>query len=227
MNEPQLRGFQATNALVIINVLVFLWDVLSSGGRVSFISGFSDGRTLVADGALYGPLVMSGEWWRLISSGFVHDGILHIGLNMFALYQVGRFVELVTGARRMLAIYFISLLGSGLAVVYFAFDQPTVGASGAIFGLFGALVAIGLRLGARGRGLIMQTLPIILINLAFTFSVPSISKAGHLGGLVIGFVAALVLVRFPSRAQLEPAIVGEPVGGNEEGEALEGTHEEP
>jgi len=134
---------------------------------------------------------------------------------------------LESGARRMLAIYFISLLGSGLAVVYFAFDQPTVGASGAIFGLFGALVAIGLRLGARGRGLIMQTLPIILINLAFTFSVPSISKAGHLGGLVIGFVAALVLVRFPSRAQLEPAIVGEPVGGNEEGEALEGTHEEP
>jgi membrane associated rhomboid family serine protease len=217
---------KATTALVAINVAVFLWDVLTGGGRVSFISGFSDDVTLINDGALYGPLVVSGEWWRLISSGFVHDGILHIGLNMFALYQVGTFVEFVTGPRRMLTIYFISMLGSGLAVVAFAFMQPTIGASGAIFGLFGALVALGIRLGPRGRGLIMQTLPIILINLVFTFSIPSISKAAHVGGLLIGFIAAFVLVRLPRQAQ--PEVVGEPVGGSEEGEYLgEETRDEP
>jgi len=226
MTEPQLSGWRATNALIVMNVAVFLWDVLTSGGRDSFVGGFSDGDTLLAAGALYGPRVASGEWWRLISNGFVHDGIIHIGLNMFALYQVGTFVEVVIGTRRMLAIYFLSMIGAGLAVLYFNFDQPTVGASGAIFGLFGALVAIGIRLGSRGRGIIMQTLPIILINLAFTFSVPSISKAAHVGGLVIGFIAALVLVRLPRPAQV--ATAGEPVGGSEEGEFLEqATHEEP
>jgi membrane associated rhomboid family serine protease len=208
MTEPQLRGLRATNALIAINVAVFLWDVLTGGGRYSLINGFTDGNFMLASGALYGPLVANGEWWRLISNGFVHDGILHIGLNMFALYQVGTFVEVVIGTRRMLAIYFISLLGASLAVLFFSFDQPTVGASGAIFGLFGALVAIGIRLGARGRGIIMQTLPIVLINLAFTFSVPSISKAAHVGGLLIGFIAALLLVRMPRAA-------------------AEATHEEP
>jgi membrane associated rhomboid family serine protease len=209
MTEPQLRGFRATNALIVINVLVFLWDVFTSGGHDSFVGGFNNENTIVGDGALYGPLVVSGEWWRLISSGFVHDGILHLGLNMFALWQVGTFVEVATGTRRMLAIYFISMLGSGLAVVAFAFHDATVGASGAIFGLFGALVAIGIRLGPRGRGIIMQTLPIILINLAFTFSVPSISKAGHVGGLIIGFVAALLLVRLPRYEEPVSAAVGE------------------
>jgi membrane associated rhomboid family serine protease len=217
---------RATNALLILNVAVFLWDVVSSGGRDSLVSGFTDARTLLNAGALYGPLVTSGEWWRLISSAFVHDGILHISLNMFALYQVGTFVELVTGSPRMLVIYFLSLLGSGIAVILFAYTQPTVGASGAIFGLFGALVAIGLRLGPRGRSLIMQTVPIILINLAFTFTIPSISKAGHLGGLVVGFLAALLLVRLPRRALSET--IAEPVGGSEEGEYLGPvTSEEP
>ena len=91
----------------------------------------------------------------------------------------------------------------------FSYNEPTIGASGAIFGLFGALIAIGIRMGTRGRRLIFETLPIIAINLIFTFSVPSISKAGHVGGLVIGLVAGLIVVLLPRRLQPEPVVAAE------------------
>jgi len=175
-----------TNVLIAINVIVYIWEVLSGTQMESF-------NSLVSHGALYGQLVLQGQWWRIFTGSFMHAGIWHIALNMFALYQLGTFVEYALGRWRMLAVYLISLVGGGIAVVVFAPNDPTVGASGAIFGLFGALFAIGVRLGRRGRALIMQTLPILLLNLAFTFAIPFISKAGHLGGLFSGFVAGLVL----------------------------------
>jgi membrane associated rhomboid family serine protease len=177
----------ATTALVAINVLVYIWEV-ASGTR------FDNSESLLSHGALLGSYVIArGEWWRIITGAFMHGGLAHIALNMFALWQLGTFVEQMLGARRMLGIYTIALVGSGIAVVYFSPNDVTVGASGAIFGLFGALLAIGVRLGSRGRGLIAQTVPILLINLVFTFAVPFISKAGHVGGLVTGFLAGLVL----------------------------------
>ncbi len=177
----------ATAALVALNVIVYVWEV-ASGTR------FDSSASLVQHGALYGRWVAErGEWWRIVTGGFMHGGLAHIALNMFALWQLGTFVETMLGARRMLAIYILSLFGGGFAVVIFSPDDVTVGASGAIFGLFGALLAIGVRLGRRGRGLIAQTVPILLINLAFTFAVPFISKAGHVGGLATGFLAGLVL----------------------------------
>jgi len=90
-------------------------------------------------------------------------------------------------------------VGSGLTVIWFNYDQPTLGASGAIFGLFGALVAVGLRLGRRGRALIGQVVPIVVLNLIFTFAVPGISAAAHVGGLITGFVVGFVLFMMPSR----------------------------
>ncbi len=167
----------------------------------------------MAHGALVGVLVKRGEWWRIVSGAFLHGGYLHIGLNMFALYQVGTFVEYVAGPWRMLAIYLVAMLGSGLAVTFFQADVPTVGASGAIFGLFGALVAIGLRMGARGRALIGQTLPIIVINLIFGFSVPNISNAGHIGGLLSGFFAGFIFFMMKKPAPgpvVVDAATGEP-----------------
>jgi membrane associated rhomboid family serine protease len=135
---------------------------------------------------------------------------------MIALYQLGLFVETLLGSWRMLAIYAISLLGGGLAVVYFDPQNPTVGASGAIFGLFGALLAIGLRLGTRGRSLIAQTVPILILNLVFTFAVPFISKAGHIGGLISGFLAGLALFAMrPQPAQPLPASVTDSATGEE------------
>lgn len=188
------RLLSATNVLVAINIFAYVWQTTTGGFTT---------QALVQHGAIYGPYVARGEWWRIISGAFLHGGLLHVALNMFALFQVGTFLEMLVGAPRMLAVYFISMIGSGIAVVLFNHNDVTVGASGAIFGIFGALVAIGLRLGPRGRGLVQQTLPVILINLAIGFSIPNISNVGHLGGLLCGFLAGLALVAMhqaPTRA---------------------------
>ncbi len=180
-----------TNLLVAINLLVYLAE-LATGG--------ADRGRVVEQGVLYGPaVVQGGEWWRIVSGAFLHGSIMHVAFNMFALYQVGNLVETLFGRVRFALLYAIALLGAAAAVLWFNYDQPTLGASGAIFGLFGALVAIGLRLGARGRGLIGQVVPVIAINLVFTFAVPGISAAGHVGGLITGFVAGLLLFMVPSR----------------------------
>ena len=180
-----------TNLLILINVIVFVWQNTTGGG-------------INADhGELYGPaVVLNGEWWRLITSAFLHASIMHIAFNMFALYQLGNGVETVFGRVRFLLLYFLSMLGSGFAILTFAYATPTLGASGAIFGLFGALIAVGLRIrGAQGRAVIMQVVPIVLINLVFTFAVPGISIAGHLGGLITGLIAGLILFRAQARVR--------------------------
>lgn len=177
--------YPVTYVLIFLNVGVYL-------------AGFLFGQDQIFQaGVLYGPYVAGGQWYRLFTSGFVHGGLAHVAVNMLSLYYMGSFTELAMGRFRMLAVYFISLIGSALAVYYFNYTDPTVGASGAIFGLFGALFAIGVRTGKQGRQLIAQAVPILLINLAFTFAVPGISKAGHLGGLVVGFICGLMLFSPP------------------------------
>lgn len=179
------QRYPVTFALIAVNVIVF-------------VMGFSLGQDRIFQaGAMYGPYVAAGQWYRLITSGFIHGGLAHVAVNMLSLYYMGSFTELAMGRARMLVVYAVSLIVSAVAVFYFSYMDPTVGASGAIFGLFGALFAIGVRTGKPGRALIMQALPILLINLAFTFAVPGISKAGHLGGLVAGFFCGLILFRPP------------------------------
>ncbi|MDQ6933257.1 MAG: rhomboid family intramembrane serine protease [Candidatus Eremiobacteraeota bacterium] len=186
-----------TRILVGINVLVYIWLSLSGGS--------SDQRSLVDHGAIYGPSVAHGEYWRILTGTFLHSGILHIVLNMLALYQVGSLVEYLLGSPRMLAVYFLSALGAGFAVLRFNFDVPVVGASGAIFGLFGALLAIGMRLGPRGRTLVSQALPIIILNILFGFSMKNIANSAHIGGLATGFIAGLLLFVMPKVPQAEEA----------------------
>ena len=204
-----------TNVLVAINVLFFLWELATGGPEVDH-------------GQLFGPAVVAEhQWWRIFAAAFLHGSIPHVALNMIALYQVGNIVEQMFGKLRFVLLYTIAIIGSGLAVLYFNFGVPTLGASGAIFGLFGALVAVGLRLGPRGRSLIGQVLPIIVINLVFTFAVPGISAAAHVGGLITGFLAGLVLFMMPSQrryayaAFAEPAAVPFDAAGHEAVETIE------
>jgi membrane associated rhomboid family serine protease len=220
-----------TNLLVLVNVVVYLWEVAVGGGR-DFATALIDGPTRIA-GALYGVLVLErGEWWRIFTAAFLHASIWHVGLNMIALYQVGNIVERLYGKLRFALLYVVSIVGSGLAVVYTAPNQPTVGASGAIFGLFGALVAVGLRLGRPGRELIRQVVPIIVLNLVFTFTVPGISAAAHVGGLVTGFLAGLLLFMAARHRELMTPYAYAYSGGDPEGvETIEqppdaGPHEE-
>jgi membrane associated rhomboid family serine protease len=174
-----------TNVLVVVNILAYIWEATTGGPDQDH-------------GWLYGPAVASGQWWRIFTGAFLHGSIAHVGLNMLALYQVGNIVEQLYGRWRYAFIYLIAIVGSGTAVLAFNYTVPTLGASGAIFGLFGALVAVGLRLGKRGRGLIAQVLPIIGINLVFTYAVPGISAAAHVGGLITGFVVGLAIFMVPS-----------------------------
>jgi rhomboid protease GluP len=144
-------------------------------------------------GAFYGPAVANGEWWRAFTAGFLHGGLLHVSFNMFALWQVGTIVEDLFGSVKMTIVYVLSLIGSAWAIYHFNYNEVTIGASGAIFGLFGALVAAGLRLGPVGRTLVRSMLGIVIINVLIGFMVPNISQAGHLGGLAAGFIAGLAL----------------------------------
>jgi rhomboid protease GluP len=142
-------------------------------------------------GALIPALVAQGEWWRLLSSMFLHSGFVHLAVNMLSLYFLGSFIEQAFGRGRFLALYLLSGISGGLAYLYFgAFDAAVVGASGAIFGLLGGIFGYSLRRGTFSwqNPIIRQLLILLALNLYIGFSVPVISNTSHLGGLVGGIV---------------------------------------
>lgn len=159
------------------------------------ISGFGyDTCLLVKYGANYGPLVKNGEVYRLIAYMFLHGGILHIGLNMYSLYVVGSKVEDFFGKWKYLVIYLISGISGGLLSIALNGNVVSVGASGAIFGLFGALLyfAYSYR-GYIGAMIRSQILPIVIYNLLMGFFLPGIDMWGHIGGLIGGLITANML----------------------------------
>ena len=142
------------------------------------------------EGALIPALVAEGETWRLVSSVFLHSGVVHLGFNMLSLYFLGSFVEAAFGRSRFLALYLLSGVSGGLAYLYFGgFNAPAVGASGAIFGLLGGVLGYALRRGTFSwqNPLIRQLLILLALNLYLGFSIPNISNTAHLGGLAGGF----------------------------------------
>ncbi|HET6688930.1 MAG TPA: rhomboid family intramembrane serine protease [Rubrobacter sp.] len=161
---------------------------------------------VVDEGALIPALVAQGEWWRLLSSMFLHSGAVHLGLNMLSLYFLGSFIEVAFGRGRFLALYLLSGLSGGLAYLYFGgFNVPAVGASGAIFGLLGGVLGYALRRGTFSwqNPLIRQLLILLALNLYIGFSVPNISNTAHLGGLAGGFALGwLVAPSIYSRKKL-------------------------
>lgn len=177
----------ATIALIALNVVAYLIEIAGGNG------GLSPGNSsIVIDFGLYGPFVAEGEWYRLLTSGFLHASIIHIGFNMFALYFLGRILEPGIGTPRFVALYFASLFAGSLGALLLDPNALTIGASGAVFGIFGATFVI-----ARHRridGLASSIGIILLLNLAITFGRPEISIGGHLGGLAAGVLCALVIV---------------------------------
>ena len=162
---------------------------------------------MLAEGALVPSFVLQdGQWWRILTGAFLHEGLLHIGVNLMSLWFLGRFIEMVLGSWRMLFVYMVSLVVAGLGVVYFSNPSVgTVGASGAIYGLFGALFAIGFKLGKPGMELVRSNVGILVINLIVTFTVPVISWQAHVGGLLAGFALTYVLYAPPRR--VAPVVV--------------------
>lgn len=172
----------ATKALIGINALFFV-AMVATGGTISGASG-----RVFTWGATHGLLVAQGEWYRLVTGGFLHAGLLHLGMNMFLLWLLGQALEPALGRSQFVAIYMVSLLGGSLGVMLLDPTSWTLGASGAVFGLMGALTVLQMRAGQNPWRSGIGTL--IVLNLVITFMVPGISIGGHLGGLVAGAAAA-------------------------------------
>ena len=188
------RDPQLTYVLIALNVIAFLAMSASGGGL--------DGRggTLYENGALYGPLVADGEWWRIISAGFLHAGLLHLAFNMYFLWFLGTMLEPEIGRLRFAAIYFVSMLGGSLGALLVSPEAVTVGASGAVFGAMGAAI---LALRARGIDPWQSGLGItLLLNLGITFVIPNISIGGHIGGLVAGGIVGYFMFEFAERRRI-------------------------
>ena len=181
-----------TQALIVINILVYIAE--SAGG--SSLSG--GGGSVLSRGALYGPaIVHQHEYYRLLTSGFMHYSVLHIAFNMFFLYIMGQMLEPAIGSVNFAAVYFASLLAGSFGALLFQPDAYTVGASGACFGVLGALIVV-----ARSRGISIWRTglgPTLLINIVFSLSVAGISIGGHLGGLVGGFLTGMAVADFGER----------------------------
>jgi membrane associated rhomboid family serine protease len=175
------------NAIIGLNVAVWLLGLLVAPGAV-----FS-GSPLAGIGGLDGPDVAAGQWWRLFTAGFIHSGLLHLGLNMYVLYILGPPLERALGRLGFVAVYVAGLTASSLGALILSSHSLTVGASGAIFALMGATV-----IGQRAAGIDPWRSGIVVwvvLNLAFTFVIPGISIGGHLGGLAGGLIAGAILFR--------------------------------
>jgi membrane associated rhomboid family serine protease len=184
---PSRYDAPATYALIAINVVIYLVEVAGGAGGLN-----SPGGGIVTNFGLFGPSVAEGEWYRLATGGFLHASLFHVGFNMFALYFLGRMLEPAIGTPRFVAVYVVSLFGGALGALLLSPDALTVGASGALFGIFGAAFVI-----ARGRGLDAAASSIgiiLLLNLAFSVGAANISLGGHLGGLVAGVLCALFIL---------------------------------
>ncbi|NQD67466.1 rhomboid family intramembrane serine protease [Bacillus haikouensis] len=152
--------------------------------------GSKDPQTLIEFGAKYNPLIIEGEWWRLVTPIFLHIGMLHLLMNTLALYYLGTAVEKIYGRSRFVFVYMVSGITGSFASYLFTANL-SAGASGAIFGCFGALLYFGVlypKIFFRTMG--TNIIAVILLNLAFGFTIPGIDNAGHLGGLAGGFLAA-------------------------------------
>jgi membrane associated rhomboid family serine protease len=183
-----------TYILIGINVAVALGGFLSGA---STTGGGTGGSSLVNDGAVSRFYIDQGEYWRLVTSGFLHSGFFHLLFNMFALYVLGGMLEPAIGRLKFGIVYFVSLLAGAFGALLLSPDALTVGASGAIFGLMGAAVIV-----MRDRGINPMESGIGLwigLNLLITFTIPGISIGGHIGGLIGGLLVALLFTEVASR----------------------------
>ena len=186
-----------TQALIAINVLVFIAETAAGAS----LGGGGAAGSVYEKGALFGPLIVhQHEYWRIVTSGFLHDGVLHIAFNMFFLWIMGSQLEPVIGHANFAAVYFASLVAGSFGALLFEPNVPTVGASGACFGVLGALIVIAyyrhIPIWQSGLGVIL------LINIVFSLSVNNISIGGHLGGLVGGFITGYLYVQLAERRRL-------------------------
>ncbi|HET6534113.1 MAG TPA: rhomboid family intramembrane serine protease, partial [Actinoplanes sp.] len=203
------RAGTVTRTLIGINVAVMIISVITGGmgavggggwgGLLGQSTPLTDWGSIIGY-ATYGPGetelhgIAAGEWYRLVTAMFLHFGVLHLLLNMYALWILGRELEAVLGRLRFAALYLLAGLGGNVAAYLLsAPNRSTAGASTAVFGLMAATFVILRRLNLS----VAPILPVIVINVIFTFTVANISWQGHVGGLVVGGLVAVILAYAP------------------------------
>jgi membrane associated rhomboid family serine protease len=199
-----------TQALIGLNVLVFIAET-ATGAPL----GGGGGGTVWNHGALFGPALTGSnpfpfytgthEYWRLLTAGFLHDGLLHILFNMVFLFFMGTMLEPAIGRLNFAVVYFVSLLAGSFGALLFQPDSPTIGASGACFGVLGALIVVayyrGISIWQSGLGLTL------VINIVFSLSISGISIGGHLGGVVGGAICGYLVVQVGERRRMPAAAI--------------------
>ncbi len=184
-----------TQVLMALNVAVYVYGM---GG------GLGTRDQVIIDGAVAGPPVAAGEWYRLVTSGFLHAGLIHIAFNMFILFRLGELLEPALGRVRFTVLYFVSMLSGSLGVIALQPDRFAVGASGAVFGLMGATFVV---MKARGIDPMASGIgPTIMLNLIITFTIPGISIGGHVGGLIGGAAVGWLFAVGGPRYLKDPAV---------------------
>src|SRR5438034_6273627 len=180
-------GAKVTKLLIGVNVAVYVAELIQGGGV------YGVGSTIYEKGVLWAPFVANGDYWRLITAAFLHYGPFHLLLNMLGLYWFGSLLEHRIGSGRFLLLYLVSGLAGSAGALVISPTNPTVGASGAIFGILGAGLVLEQQRDYVFGG---SALGVIVINLVLTFSIANISIGGHIGGLLGGIIVALGLTRF-------------------------------
>lgn len=188
-----IKRYKLTYSIILFNIFIYVVSAIFSGDLFDM-----NMEVLVHMGALFGPLtVLEGQWWRLLTAMFLHGGTTHLLMNMFSLYLVGRGAQIYFDAKSYVSIYLFSGLIGGLVSLYMHPVSVGVGASGAIFGIFGALAGFFLahrdKIEAHSKAFMKDFAIIIGINLVIGLSIESVDVSAHIGGLVIGFLGGFLL----------------------------------
>ena len=189
----EFNRYRLTYTIIILNVFIYVISAFLSGDLIDM-----DLETLVNMGALFGPFtVLDEQWWRLFTAMFLHGGMTHLLMNMFSLYLIGRGAEMYFDTKSYISIYLFSGLIGGLVSLYVHPVSVGVGASGAIFGIFGALAGFFLahrdKIESHSKAFMKDFAIIIGINIVIGFSIESIDVSAHIGGLVVGFIGGYLL----------------------------------
>jgi membrane associated rhomboid family serine protease len=191
-----------TYGLIAVNIMAFIAAISTGAGALG--GGVGAANSVLVKAGLFGPAVANGEIYRLVTSGFLHFGFLHLAFNMYTLYILGSEIEPVLGRLRFVIVYFVSLLAGSFGALLLAPNALTAGASGAVFGLFGAAFVV-----MRNRGINPMESGLgvwLALNLVLTFTMSHISIGGHIGGLIGGALAGWVLVEMKDRLRVPPVV---------------------
>lgn len=202
-----ISKYRITYSIIIINIIIYIISAIGSMDLMDM-----NNKVLLDMGALYAPsVVLDNEWWRLFSAMFLHGGMMHIVMNMFSLYIVGKGVEIYFTPSSYLAIYISSGLVGGVVSIYIHQDSIGIGASGAIFGIFGALAGFFLaykeQINTQSKAFMKSFGTIIGLNIIIGLSIPSVDMSAHIGGLFIGFLGGYILSKNPKMVWIYSVVI--------------------